>query len=732
MNIKNSQIVLTSETSNANFKASTIDNATINISGTFIGPFFAHLHLTNPTITDSTITLGNNNSFRSYRHFSTDDTTIQGAVTFEGDNTIKLGDSAIFSGQSKDAAPWEGYGGFYFNNGTTTITGDSNAKFQASDWYIDNATVSLSNVTAETYVAGLTINDSTYEGRGINFSNLSTLSVTDSTISGSVDFGNDRALLWVNNNSTINPGLIAQSGGSEKYAQGMAFNFDLAAWSGSNTFISNIDPNGTEVIVGTGIKSYSNELFIKRADITGFDTLNIELNSAKTALPANDYATGGKASDGIYDLVILQDGAKTDADSPSITLGGNMPALLAAAQVKTPSADNQVSVQLTELPAQSLTTHQGVTTPNQESAANLLVANHAQGDTYTQVALSTITNDQVSSHLNSIHAEPYSSNMTVALEHTDMVMNSVFSQIERRVFSPNVDGAVNDITPATRQRMWLDVGNIQGDVEGEENLGDYNYSLSHLTLGGDIAELDKATLGMYFSTGTYDMDEHDSASVAFSNKAYHLGLYLKQPDVGQWQIKSLLGYAYGEHTSSRLLQLSSLGSNATADYNSHSLYAGIMATTNWYSNDWVALSSGLGFNYVYFKQEGFSEKGDAPSLTLQLDGSDAQSIITSLGLNATFASLSKNYAIYPGAYVRYEHDWYANQNNEHEVSAGLVSNSNYKQDFVGQSRGENSITVGLGLTSDVTSAVQINGGFTATESTHGSEWGGSLNGSYRW
>ncbi|MBD1578041.1 autotransporter outer membrane beta-barrel domain-containing protein, partial [Vibrio sp. S11_S32] len=411
---------------------------------------------------------------------------------------------------------------------------------------------------------------------------------------------------------------------------------------------------------------------------------------------------------------------------------GNMPALLAAAQVKTPSADNQVSVQLTELPAQSLTTHQGVTTPNQQSSANLLVASHAQGNANTQSALSTLTNDQVSSHLNSIHAEPYSSNMTVALEHTDMVMNSVFSQVGRKAFSPNVDGAIKDTTPATRQRMWLDIGKIQGDVEGEEHLGDYDYNLSHLTLGGDIAEFDKATLGMYFSTGTYDMDEHDSASVTFSNKAYHLGLYLNQPDLGQWQLKSLLGYAYGNHSSSRGVQLSNLSTNATADYNSHSLYAGIMATTNWYSNDWVALSSGLGFNYVYFKQEGFSEKGDDPSLSLQLDDSDAQSIITSLGLSATFASLSENYAIYPEAYIRYEHDWYANKNNEHEVSAGLVSNPNYKQDFVGQSRGENSITVGLGLTSDVTSAVQINGGFTATESTHGSEWGGSLNVSYRW
>ncbi|MBD1577952.1 hypothetical protein HC723_16300, partial [Vibrio sp. S11_S32] len=358
LTIDKSQVVLTSELSNSK-KPSVIDNATVNITGTF-GSSHASLQLTNPTIKNSTITLANNTSFRSYSRFTGGNGA--GIVDFEGDNTINIGNGATFIGQAKGATT-PSDGSFYFKNGTTTITGDTNAKFQASDWFIDNATVNLNNISAETYVFGLTINNSTYKGRGFDFTNLSTLSVTDSIISGPVDFGNNVAVIWLNNNSTINPGFSTQSGGTDQYARGMTFNFDRAIWQGNNTFISNIDPNGTELIVGSGIKSYSNTLNINRANVTGFDTLNIELNSAKTALAANDYATGGAASDGVYDLVFLQDGATADVDKPSITLGGNMPALLAAAQVKTPSADNQVSVQLTELPAQSLTTHQGVTTP---------------------------------------------------------------------------------------------------------------------------------------------------------------------------------------------------------------------------------------------------------------------------------------------------------------------------------------------------------------------------------
>lgn len=731
LTIDKSQVVLTSELSNPKFKPSVIDNANVNISGTF-GSSYASLQLTNPTIRNSTITLDNNTFFRSSRRFTGGNSA--GTVNFEGDNTITLGDGATFIGQAEGAAPASASGSFYFKNGTTTINGIGvNApNFQADAWFIDNATVNLSNVAAEQYVTTLDISNSTYKGRGVFFDNLSTLSVRNSSISDTVNFGNNSALIWLNNNSTIDPGFNTQSGGTEQYAQGMTFDFGTAIWQGSNTFISNIDPNGTEVVVGLpATKTYSNTLFIKRANVTGFDTLNIVLNAAKNSLAANDYATGGAASDGVYDLVALDNGATTDGDSPAITLGGNMPALLAATQIKTPSADNQVSVRLGQLPVQSLITHPGVTTPNQQSAARLLVNSYLNGNGSTQELLNTLTNEQVAEHFNSIHAEPYSSNMTVALEHTDAVMNSVFTKVRKTAFAPNSGEAAGDATSTNRQRLWLDVGYIKGDVEGEDDLGNFDYNLSHLTLGVDVAEFDKATLGVYFSAGDYDMDEHDRAVEDFSNKAYHLGLYLNQPDVGQWQLQSLLGYAYGDHSSSRFIQLSTNSSTSTADYKSHSIYAGVKATTDWYSNDWVSLSPGLGFNYVYFEQEGFSEKGD-PSLSLILDDSDAQSIITSLGLSANFSSLSVNHAIYPEAYIRYEHDWYANKNNEHDVSAGLVSNPDYKQTFVGQSRGENSIIVGLGLTSNVTSAFQINGGISATESTNGKELGGSIRVSYQW
>ena len=79
-----------------------------------------------------------------------------------------------------------------------------------------------------------------------------------------------------------------------------------------------------------------------------------------------------------------------------------------------------------------------------------------------------------------------------------------------------------------------------------------------------------------------------------------------------------------------------------------------------------------------------------------------------------------------------EYDLYADDNNEHDIDAALVSHPDYKQSFVGQNRGEHAVTGGLGLGSDLTSALQIRGRLQYTEHSHGSEWGAGLNMQYFW
>lgn len=269
----------------------------------------------------------------------------------------------------------------------------------------------------------------------------------------------------------------------------------------------------------------------------------------------------------------------------------------------------------------------------------------------------------------------------------------------------------------------------EGDVDGSGDLGNFGYDLLHATLGQDFMRSESGVLGAYLSIGRQEMDEHDSVIQSFDGNVYHVGLYADST-IKDWDISALAGYAYGDHDSQRQGTLGSLTDNLSADFKSHSFYTGLRASIIGYQNDWVSLAPEAGMHYVYYRQESFKESCDQ-SLALEVDSADAQAIVASAGVNARFKNLLAENSLYPLAFVRYEHDFYANSNNEHEIDAALVSTPGFKESFVGQNRGENIIKTGVGLASDVTEALQINGGVVHTWDSHGDEWGARFELSYR-
>ena len=428
----------------------------------------------------------------------------------------------------------------------------------------------------------------------------------------------------------------------------------------------------------------------------------------------------------------------TTVTTPTGTVVGQSTQTTQLKSAKTPgTAHKVVTTLVTSTTGSLLSTNTSTTiqpaatgTANHSASANLLLNSANAGNVQSQAALSNLTNAQVGSHLDSIHAEPYSSYMTVSLEHSDMVINAVLNHAASSGHA-STGRTIEAKEKRTGKRSWVDASYAEGNVNGSGELGDFNYNLSSLTIGHDLVASGDRTLGSYFSFGTQKMDEHDSAIQDFNGDVYHLGLYFNQANVGDWDLRGVLGYAYGDNSSKRRVILSNTSTTSSADYDSHSIYAGVKATVTGYQNDWVTLSPELGFSYIYYARESFKESGD-PSLSLALDSADAQAMIASGGLNAKFASLSDSMSIYPWASVRYEHDFYANANNEHEIHAALVAHPDYKQAFVGQNRGEHAVITSLGLGSDLTSALQINGGVDYSASSHGSEWGAGFNLEYRW
>ena len=775
LNVDKSRVALIS--ANGSGLPSVIQDATVNVTDLF-GKHASSLELSRPVFRRSVINLDNNTQLLSYN--LTSGVIVAGNIEFEGDNQLNMGAGAIVAGSDETVPLFE----LSFRNGTTTIRNTNNAQsgvIKAADVNLDNAVVDVALgdlFSGSIEVLRLENSSILRNSKDLTFNNIKALHVTDSKLEGRMSFGNSQLLKAFIKDAELEIGSASRTSSTSFAFRGIDLGPDpdikgKIDFSGQNLFVSRIDPVGKDVGIDsgivTGIKSYADSLYFTRLNaftditstVTGFANLGVRLEPFAVNMTAHDYATGGSAQDGVYDIVVFNakssgiSAATADSDTTNFTLSDRLPALLTATQVSTPSADNLVSVKLALRPNNNLATHPAVTTPNQAGAVALIAHAATAGPstvvpptttppvvpptttpptvapptTTHQVAVNTVTTQQISTHAASVHAGPYSSNITIALEQAGLVMHTVLNQA-----GGGRDASAGKVAASESRengrRVWMDAGYAQGEVTGSGDLGDFKYSLSHVTIGADFAEVFDATLGAYFSYASHQMNEHDISAQQFTSDAYHVGLYLDKSDVGRWNLRGGLGYSYGDNESKRQAVFSNISASPKANFSSHSLYGGIQASTTMYRSSWVTLSPELGANYISYDQEAFSESGN-PDLSLKLDSSTAHSIVTSIGINARFGPEVEVGGVYPLAFLRYEHDWYAANNSEHEVKAALVSHPDFKQTFVGQNRGSGSFVFGLGVASELTAKLKISGGMVYSKDSQGHQAGAGFNLAYQ-
>ena len=736
--VKDSRLQLTSDGTNSKY-FSTFDNASVSVSGIF-GATPSSIEITNPTFTNSNISLGNNTKIRSVKRDGSN--FLSGDFFFEGNNNLVLNSGSKLTGN--ESLGTDTSTGFNFSNGITNISGAGT--LDALDMHLNNAKVEYSDDNIANNLKYLYLDNGselkTNILSGDPFKNLTVLNISNSTLNGNNQYSEDVVLRSQIENSILKIHKSNSTSGMKFYVAGINDSSidGYIKFNGNNKFVSRIDPSGKDIGIDanivTGTKNYADAIYFIRkgtagfaSDIVlGFSNLDVELEAFSPSLSSINYSSGGENSDGIYDVMVFQqDGvapvATADSDSVDFILGGSMPALLKATQVKTPSVNNQVSVKLETQALSSLTTHPTITTSNQKNGLNLLLNSTNSGNTNINNALHTVTNSQLQTHTDTIHAEPYSSYMTVSLEHTDMLMNSV---LNNTALTMNLNNGNLD----SKNNFWISASHSKGDIEGSSGLGNFDYTLNTLTIGNDFTSNMNTRAGIFFSFGTQRMDEHDTAIQDFNSDNYYVGGYINQVILTDWNLASVFGYGYGKHKSERVVYFSNLNENIKGDFGSHSIYGAVNISKNIFSNDWVSLRPEVGLNYTYYQQEEINESGDN-NFNLTIDKANAQAIVASAGVNAKFKSISDTTKIYPLAFVKYEHDFYANKNNAHKINAALSSNSNYKQEFEGQNRGENSILTGIGLASDINNALQINGGIVYAKHSHGKEVGAGISLQYK-
>lgn len=349
-------------------------------------------------------------------------------------------------------------------------------------------------------------------------------------------------------------------------------------------------------------------------------------------------------------------------------------------------------------------------------------------------AMQTTTNSQVSANFTSIHPETISSNMTVQLEQADNMLNTVLAV---NTLSNNRDEEMQNLgsfffgsSNTHASGVWANINYIDGKVDGQGDLGNFDYYLTSYTFGSSFISRSNYELGSFFGFSSEAMHEHDEANIDFSSEAYHIGLYGGLRFSEKLTMSWAFGHSWLNTESRRSVSLGTLQESAEADYDAQMNYLGVRAN---YDTSWLpAIDSNAfaGLGYLRIDQDAFSET-NAPNLGLTIDRAIASSAIVSLGVEMS-RPLGQMESTRANTELRYDYDVMAEHNSEHDVRASFNFDPNNTQSFVGQNRGPHAVTFALGLDHEFDEDWLLSLAGTYTRSSHGREMGGDLVMNWLW
>ncbi|MEP1354225.1 MAG: autotransporter domain-containing protein [Tateyamaria sp.] len=467
--------------------------------------------------------------------------------------------------------------------------------------------------------------------------------------------------------------------------------------------------------------------------VTGINNATIQVEAARPGLSAQDYAAGN-------DYTVLQ-ASSIDGDTPAIIAGGSLPALSSLSVANTPSADGRVDIAFTAMPVSSLPQNPAVTgSPNASSLAGAVAGatNMSPGTSLTNgstlgTTVNTLTNSDLSS-FNQVHAEPYSSNLTVGLEQLDLITNSVLSHADCRKYQsagfgeqnqPFASGDIDTVQDDANsincgdRRWWIDTAYVSGNVDGSNGLGTFDYSLGTVLIGADVVRFDNSILGVYAGAGTSSMDEHDQVDQDFSTDSFHLGVYGRTTS-GTWEFSGMLGYMSGETDAKRINPDAGgfTGGEAKSDIDQDGFHAGIQARKLNQLKTGARVSAAFGLNYGRIRQGAGTETGGG-DFNYLIEKADAEALVASIGVDYQQDFSTNNGFLTSIAFARYEYDFLANKNSEHEITVNSPTFGTFTQ--VGQNRGANGLVLGLGLGYQISEQMRATAGYVYSMRSNGEE-----------
>lgn len=330
--------------------------------------------------------------------------------------------------------------------------------------------------------------------------------------------------------------------------------------------------------------------------------------------------------------------------------------------------------------------------------------------------------------LSNVHAEGYSSNMTIGLEQMAHITNTVMDRIHNPL--SNRAGTSTAYEMDQGKYLWFDAAAVKGSVNSYDGLAGFGYNLYDAVIGGDIMRDSSGGLGLYVGAGYTTMTEPAQVSQNFNTTNYYAGLYGGKYLPYNFKLSGALGYMYGETNASRNNPNVGLftGGTANSNYGTNGVYGAFKFSRPFQASESLTLTPYVGASYsqLWMGQANESGGGD---FSYNISNATAYTTVTFVGgeFIVPLTGVVKNPMSLVGFY-RFGYDWFANSAYAHSITANSSKFGSFNQ--VGADMGPALNLGGLGVQGNITKSLSGRIGVVGSANTNGWQIGGG--GELKW
>ena len=333
-------------------------------------------------------------------------------------------------------------------------------------------------------------------------------------------------------------------------------------------------------------------------------------------------------------------------------------------------------------------------------------------------AVQGLTSSQVN-QLTNVHAEGYSSNMTISLEHMAVITNTVLDRIHAPMSASPTAGVYQD---DEGRYMWADASGMRGTVNQHNDLSGFGYRLYNLTIGRDLKRTKDGGYGLFAGFGNSAMTQSDQVTQNFNKTSFYLGAYGTHNYADDIKLSAAAGYIYGMTDASRNTPSVGLftGGNATSSYKTNGIFSAVKLAKAFQMKDFTA-SPFVDASYSQLWMGGTTEQG-GNDFNYTISSATSYSAITSVGVDLIYPLIkgTNNPLSFVGFY-KLGYDWFANNNSAHTITATSPVYGSFNQ--IGANMGPVSNMFGVGLQGEITKDVSARIGLVSSINSYGQEFG---------